>query len=106
MISKCLKRFNLKPNSHQRDYIEILQTNECYIIPFFSVTNIMNIMRKGQAYVRLGWLHWYVEYFKDHVLFSGCDEEECIGNINSMTRQKKRKLQMGNLKGTIDMTNN
>lgn len=88
MISKFLKRFDLKPNSHQRDYIEILQTNECYIIPFFSVTNIMNIMRKGQAYVRLGWLHWYVEYFKDSVLFSGCDEEESIGNTIGITNNE------------------
>ena len=84
MIPKILKRFDLKPNSHQRDCIEILQTNECYIIPFFSVENIMNIMRKGQAYVRLGWLYWYVEYFKDSVPFSGCDEEESIGNTIGM----------------------
>lgn len=77
MIPKILKRINLKPDSYQRDCIEILQTEECYIIPFLSVTNIINIMRKGNAYVRLGWLHWYVEYFRDGVLSSGCGDEEC-----------------------------
>lgn len=82
MIPKILKRINLKPNSYQRDCIEILQTEECYIIPFFSVTNIMNIWSKGNAYVRLGWLHWYVEYFKDSVLSSGCDEEDSQGKEN------------------------
>ena len=87
MIFKVLKDFNLKPNSYQRNSIRILQTNECYIIPFLSVVNIMNIMRKGCVYVRLGWLYWYVEYFKDHVLFSGCDEEY-IGNTTGMTSDK------------------
>jgi hypothetical protein len=85
MIPKLLKRFYLKPDSYQRDYIGIWRTEECNIIPFFSVTNIMNIMRKGNAYVRLGWLFWCVEYFKDGVLFTGCDEE---GSQENMTSNK------------------
>jgi len=76
MIPKLLKRHYLKPNSSQRDYVSIWQTDECYIIPFFSVTNIMNIMRKGNAYVRLGWLCWYIEYFNDSVLSAWCYEED------------------------------
>ena len=72
MIPKIIKRFNLKPNTYQRDCIEIAQTNECYVLPFFSLTNILH---RGNAYVRLGWLFWYLEYFKDNVIFSGYDEE-------------------------------
>ena len=77
MIPKLLKRFYLKPDSHQRDYIGIWRTDECNILLFLSFTNIMC---KGNAYVRLGWLFWCVEYFKDGVLFAGCDEEGCQGN--------------------------
>ena len=82
MIPKFLKRINLKPNTYQRDCIEILQTEECYIIPFLTVTNIINILRKGRAYVRLGWLYWYVEYFKDSIISSECDEEDSRGKEN------------------------
>lgn len=85
MIHKILKRFDLKPNLHQRDYIEILQTNECYIIPFFAVTNIM---RKYNVYVRFGWLFWYLEYFKDSPLSIVCNEEESIGNTIGMTNNE------------------
>jgi len=82
MIPKLLKRHYLKPNSSQRDYIGLWQTNECYVIPFLSVENIMNFMHKCNAYVRLGWLHWYIEYFKDSVISSGCDEEDSQGKEN------------------------
>ena len=79
MRFRILKQFKLKPNSYQRDYIRISQTNECYIIPFFSVTNIM---RKYNVYVRFGWLFWYLEYFKDGILI-GCNEEELsVGTVD------------------------
>lgn len=61
MIPKILRRFKLKSNTKQRDYVGIWQTNECYIIPLFSVENIMC---KGNTYVRFGWLFWYLEYLK------------------------------------------
>ena len=77
MIPKLLKRFYIKPDSHQRDYIGIWQTNECYVVPFLSVENII---RRGNAYVRLGWLFWYAEYFRDNVVSTGCNEEE-QGNV-------------------------
>jgi len=83
MITKILKRIYLKPNSYQRDCIEIWQTSECYVIPYISFENIMNIIRKGRAYVRLGWLHWSVEYFKDSVISSGCDDEDSQTNTTS-----------------------
>jgi len=75
MIPKLLKHFKLKPNSYQRDCIDIWQTNECNVIPFISVTNIMC---KGNTYVRFGWLFWYLEYFKDGFILTGCNGEEIL----------------------------
>ena len=89
MINKLLKQFKLKPNSYQRDYIGILQTNECYIIPFFSVTNIM---RKYNVYVRFGWLFWYLEYFKDGFLIRGCNEEEIsVGTVDMANNENSNR---------------
>ena len=91
MRFKILKQKELKPHSYQRDYIRLSQTNECYIIPFFSVTNII---RKYNVYVRFGWLFWYLEYFKDGILledcnlFRGCNEEESIENTIGMTNNE------------------
>ena len=86
MRFRILKEKKLKPNSYQRDYIRISQTNECYIIPFFSVTNIM---RKYNVYVRFGWLFWYLEYFKDGVLI-GCNEEELSVSTVDMANNENK----------------
>ena len=86
MRFRILKQFKLKPNSYQRDYIGILQANECHNIPFFSVTNIM---RKYNVYIRFGWLFWYLEYFKDGVLI-GCNEEELSVSTVDMANNENK----------------
>lgn len=85
MKFKILKRFYLKPNSNLRDYIGIMQTNECYIIPLFSV---VNIMRQGNSYIRFGWLFWYLEYYKDLPIYTGYNGEESIGNTIGTTNNE------------------
>lgn len=73
MIQKNSRRFNLKSNTKQRYYIDIVRTNKCYITPFLSV---QNIMRKGNTYISVGWLFWRFDYFRENIISSECDESK------------------------------
>lgn len=99
MIPRLLRRFYLKPKSYQRDYIGIWQTNNCYIMPFISVTDIINI-NKGKTYVRFGWLFWYLEYFNEGRVFMGCDEEESCENTVDIANNKIKRKKTYEIKDT------
>ena len=58
---KLIRRWNLKPNTELRDYIDLIRNN----CSFEVLPRITFVFEFGFRYLEIAWLFWEISYFYD-----------------------------------------